>query len=67
MKRKLIYLFTVISFLFLLTTAGRNGKDCLANGQDTSIKLKCLSKDPPSTAKENENDLLPPLHFFLSI
>lgn len=65
MKRKLIYLFTVICFLCLLTTVGRNGKNCMANGPDTSIKLKCQSKDKQTTEKENENDLLPPLHFFV--
>jgi len=65
MKNKLIYLFTAICFLCLIATAGRNRKNCLAEVTGASIPLKSQPKSPSTIEKVNENDLLPPLHFFI--
>lgn len=66
MKHKIIYLLTAICFLCLLATAGRNRKNCLSDMPGgTSIKLKTQAKDAQTKEKVNENDLLPPLHFFI--
>ena len=55
----------LICFLSLLTTAGRNRKNCLTNASNTTMKLKCQAKNPSTEEKGNEIDLLSPLHFFV--